>query len=390
MGKDSSDHDLVATSSNGITKTKAIRKTGHHCDASELLALEINPWSVTGYTHTKLKIQPLPALSPGTPDEAASDPPSDDNGGAGQQGEGQNGTNETLNQGGASMSANPGFVQDSGGAADATSMGSSSQPDTSRPSDVPMEPRHKGSHPLSGEVEERPAKAVRFSDEPVPAPKIKAARTESNVMFVGNVEICHNDEIPLEEQIDYDMNDELEGDFKTLDDEEQGELQKGEGEGPPNIEGDGLKQLDEQAALDELQKLKEMGVIEPVTIDFDNVDGGMVDMTMVHDWRFRDGKWKRRCRIVAREYITGNTNEEQFAPTSSFASVRMLLALSVIHSLCLTVLDVKDAFLLVPQQETMFVKIPSWIVSMSEDGSNAWLLKRCLPSLPIFAENVEW
>ena len=115
-----------------------------------------------------------------------------------------------------------------------------------------------------------------------------------------------------------------------------------------------------------------MGVIEPVTIDFDNVDGGMVDMTMVHDWRCRDGKWKRRCRIVAREYKTGNTNEEQFAPTSSFASVRMLLALSVIHSLRLTVLDVKDAFLLVPQQETMFVKMPSWIVSMS-------LLKRCLP-----------
>ena len=379
LGKDSSDHDLVATSSNEVTKTKAIRKTGHHWDASELLALEINPWSVTGYTHTKLKIQPLPVLSPGTPDEAASDPPSDDNGGADQQGEGQDGINETSNQGGASMSANPGPMQDLGGGGDATSMGSSSQLDASRPSDVPMVPRHKESHPLSGGAEERPSKAVRFSDEPVPAPKIKAARTESNVMFVGNVEICHNDEIPLEEQIDYDMNDELGDEFKPLDDEEQSELQKGEGEGPPNIEGDGLKSLDEQAALDELQKLKEMGVIEPVTIDFDNVDGGMVDMTMVHDWRFRDGKWKRRCRIVAREYKTGNTNEEQFAPTSSFASVRMLLALSVIHSLCLTVLDVKDAFLLVPQQETMFVKIPSWIVSMSEDGSNAWLLKRCLP-----------
>ena len=48
-------------------------------------------------------------------------------------------------------------------------------------------------------------------------------------------------------------------------------------------------------------------------------------------------------------------------------------------TLCLTVLDVKDAVLLVPQQETVYVKIPSWIVALSKDGSNAWLLKRCLP-----------
>lgn len=48
-------------------------------------------------------------------------------------------------------------------------------------------------------------------------------------------------------------------------------------------------------------------------------------------------------------------------------------------TLCLTVLDVTDAVLLVPQQETVYVKIPSWIVALSKDGSNAWLLKRCLP-----------
>ena len=77
---------------------------------------------------------------------------------------------------------------------------------------------------------------LRPGDEPVPAPKIKAARTESSVMFVGNVEVCHNDEIPLEEKIHYDMDYELEEDFKIFEDEEQNELQKGEG-GPPNIDG---------------------------------------------------------------------------------------------------------------------------------------------------------
>lgn len=38
-------------------------------------------------------------------------------------------------------------------------------------------------------------------------------------------------------------------------------------------------------------------------------------------------------------------------------------------TLCLTVLDVKDAFLLVPQQETMYVQLPSWIVALSKDES---------------------
>ena len=82
------------------------------------------------------------------------------------------------------MPANPGSMQSLGSETHGTSMASSSQPGASRPPDVSKEPRHKESHPLSGEAEERPAKSVRFSDEPVPAPKIKAARTESNVMFV--------------------------------------------------------------------------------------------------------------------------------------------------------------------------------------------------------------
>ena len=122
-----------------------------------------------------------------------------------------------------------------------------------------------------------------------------------------------------------------------------------------------------------------MGVIEPVMVDFDNIESKVVDMTMVYDWRFRDGQWKRRCRIVAREFKTGNTNEEQFAATSSFASVRILLGLSILHSLCLTVLDIMDAYLLVPQQEEMHIIIPEWICKINNDQCNGWLLRRCLP-----------
>ena len=57
----------------------------------------------------------------------------------------------------------------------------------------------------------------------------------------------------------------------------------------------------------------------------------------------------RRCRIVAREFKTTSTDENNFSPTSSFASVRMLLVLALIYGLAITALDVKDAFLMVPQ-----------------------------------------
>ena len=102
-------------------------------------------------------------------------------------------------------------------------------------------------------------------------------------------------------------------------------------------------------------------------------------MTVVYDGPFRDNKWKRRCRIVARDFKDCNTNEEQFAPPSSFASVQLLLSLAILHDLSLMTLDVKDAFLLVPQVETMFVTIPKWIQDLQGDGNNAWLLHRCLP-----------
>ena len=58
----------------------------------------------------------------------------------------------------------------------------------------------------------------------------------------------------------------------------------------------------------------------------------------------------------------------------------MLLALSILHGLGLMILDIKDAFLLVPQVETVYIMIPSWIQNLDSNGfNNAWLLHRCLP-----------
>ena len=209
-------------------------------------------------------------------------------------------------------------------------------------------------------------------DDPVPVPKTKASRTEGNINQVAEMEKCHNDESMFPED--------FEDDALVPDSEDDLIAGHGEGDGPPNVSSEKLQELDEQAALDEVEKLFKMDVIEPVTLSEDAaMVENVVDTTLVYDWRFRGQQWIRRCRIVAREFKTSATDENNFSPTSSFASVRMLLTFAIIYNLAVTALDVKDAFLMVPQMEVLYVKIPMWIRKWTGNPHTHWLLKRCLP-----------
>ncbi len=217
---------------------------------------------------------------------------------------------------------------------------------------------------------ERP-KVPRVDEPAVPEPKVKAARTE--VRMIHDIEAGISDEIGLEEQWDIAPPDEDYFDDET-------ELQRGEGEGPPQVSDEQLAYLDGEAALEEIKKLHDLKVIEPCSPDPSTIPPEqLVDTTLVNDWRFREGCWRRRCRIVAREYRDGQTNEDQYSPTSSFSSVGLLLVMAMIHNLAVTALDVKDAFLVVDQKEVMYVLIPTWIRELAQDGATHWLLKKCLP-----------
>lgn len=67
-----------------------------------------------------------------------------------------------------------------------------------------------------------------------------------------------------------------------------------------------------------------MEVIEPITLSEDPaVNENVVDTTLVYDWGFRNQQWIRRCRIVAKEFKTGATDENNLSPTSSFASAHV-------------------------------------------------------------------
>ena len=57
----------------------------------------------------------------------------------------------------------------------------------------------------------------------------------------------------------------------------------------------------------------------------------------------------------------------------------MLLTCAVLYGLAVTSLDIKDAFLMVPQVEVMYVEIPQRVRESTGKSETHWLLRRCLP-----------
>ena len=160
--------------------------------------------------------------------------------------------------------------------------------------------------------------------------------------------------------------------------------ERGEGEGPPtNLSPEQIRALDDKATVEEIEKLEKLSVIEPHGSEPDE-DAVLLDTTCVYDWRYRE-MWRRRCRIVAREYKTSSTNEEQFAPTSSMFIVRVLMMLDMLRKYQAWVCDVKDAFLMVKQREKVLVSVPQWVQQLGAESGNPllqcgfWKLGRCLP-----------
>ncbi len=172
--------------------------------------------------------------------------------------------------------------------------------------------------------------------------------------------------------IDSCMDDLLSG-MEAVDDESF----EDEKRGPPEVDEVVLRALTGKPQVEEVERLMSMNVIE----GYQHLTGDelVLDTRQVYDWRYRDGQWKRRCRLVAREFRDGaQSTEEPFAPTSSKYVVNILMILCLVYQLSILVCDIKDAFLTVPQRELVIVEVPDWI---QEPGGEArfWKLCRCLP-----------
>ena len=148
--------------------------------------------------------------------------------------------------------------------------------------------------------------------------------------------------------------------YEDLVEEEMEDAPKNEqGESPPELSPEELDVVDQQAAVEELNRLSKIGVIEEFVESKANGTEKRMDLREVYDWRYRDDQWKRRCRIVAREYRAGAAStSETFSPTASSAAARLVLILHLLNpTWVILVLDIKDACLQVPQQEEVLVTI---------------------------------
>ena len=164
-----------------------------------------------------------------------------------------------------------------------------------------------------------------------------------------------------------------------------------EGAGPPTVSDQELAGLDEAAMKDELERLRKLDVIDDAGDDLLVEEAMTLDTRLVRDWRFRDGRWKRRARLVAREFRAGDaSNAETFSPTTPLSVVKMLIVLSLVHGLAIASIDVGDAFLQVPQSSLVLIEIPLWALGQATHGQQKkfWVLKRCLPGQRVAAS--EW
>ena len=235
-----------------------------------------------------------------------------------------------------------------------------------------------------------PASALRGGEVreggEIEAPAAKRPRLSVNL--VGGEILHHVDE---EYSADYEVettNDDFWGDNFELDTSEvisSEELQMiwyPMSENDPNLDEDTLKQIDNVADKIEVQRLVSMGVLaKPST--FGSVEAAPSTAKYVRTWRkkTKDGvaMLMRRSRLVAREFNFMEQRTDCFAPSSSSIIHRLLPGMAMSGCMpdtwVLGSLDVTDAYLMVPQPTPRPVHVVGG-EAFSEDG---WVVNRCLP-----------
>ena len=106
---------------------------------------------------------------------------------------------------------------------------------------------------------------------------------------------------------------------------------------------------------------------------------------IVYDWRHRDGQWKRRGRLVAREFrwLTDCDLAALFSPTGVASTVKLLSAWFVsTDRYSLGSVDIDDAYLQVEQDEPTIVNVEEgkwyelgYTLPGQRTGSSAWFNK---------------
>ena len=128
-------------------------------------------------------------------------------------------------------------------------------------------------------------------------------------------------------------------------------------QGPPVLSPDELSALDEKMDEVEIQRLLGLKVLEEMNSEENTNDMFKLGCKNVRDWRFRQGGWQRRSRLVAKEFrFLQPFMENLYSPASLSSTQRLLAGLCCGDSrLCLYSGDIKDAYLTVKQRRKTFI-----------------------------------
>ena len=305
----------------------------------------------------------------GTEDEAASDPPS------GNEGEQLDGTSVFT------LPDNVPLAAIARGNGLLTPVFAAHTP---RPTPAPMTVAPRADAPMT------PAPALRGGEVreegEIEAPSAKRPRLSVNL--VGGEILHHVDEeysasYEIETTNDDFWDDNFEIDTSdAINDEELEMIWHPMVEGDPNIDEDTMKQIDIVADKIEVQRLVSMGVLVTPS-SFGTLKATPLTAKYVRTWRkkIKDNvtMLMRRSRLVAREFNFMEQRTDCFAPSSSSIIHRLLPGMAMSGCMpdtwVLGSLDVTDAYLMVPQPSPRPVHVVGG-ESFSEDG---WVINKCLP-----------
>ena len=171
-----------------------------------------------------------------------------------------------------------------------------------------------------------------------------------------------------------------------------------EDSGPPNLPDEEIKDLDRKAMVTEIDRLIAMQAVQRTALSEiekeektegereEKESSGTKWLTtkFVFDWRFRERKWIRRARLVAREFKSQEHRTDTFSPATSASLVRLIPILGLQQEHSLYSIDVKDAFLQVPQRNRTACEFPKEYVELFGDEdpqcrNEGFLLLRVLP-----------
>ena len=171
-----------------------------------------------------------------------------------------------------------------------------------------------------------------------------------------------------------------------------------EDSGPPNLSDEEIRDLDRKAMVTEIDRLIAMQAVQRTALseiekeektegereEIENSGTKWLTTKFVFDWRCRERKWIRRARLVAREFKSQEHRTDTFSPATSASLVRLIPILGLQQEHSLYSIDVKDAFLQVPQRNRTACEFPKEYVELFGDEdpqcrNDGFLLLRVLP-----------